>query len=304
MTGGGTMVVSRVQKLIVLLIAFALPACNADESEPQSDAPKFTLAVVQSRSTTIKQSYPCRIESHRRAEVCTEAGGRLAAILVKEGQAVRYGDLLFQVGPPTDKKKREAENREKVVSITAPCDGLVGALPQRGSIVNKGEILTTVSDNSMISVYFGVPEKHYLEFMASTPERRKAWETLELVLADHTKLPQAGKFVEVVGGSNQTADIPFQAVFPNPDGLLRDGQTGTLSVNVSKVDIFIPKRATFEDHASRYIYVVDKEHVAHRCRIVIQDEAGDLFVVKHGVGEDAQIVVDGVGEVRDGDRVE
>jgi membrane fusion protein, multidrug efflux system len=73
---------------------------------------------------------------------------------------------------------------------------------------------------------------------------------------------------------------------------------------VSKVDIFIPKRATIEDHASRYIYVVDKEHVAHRCRIVIQGEAGDLFVVKHGVGEDAQIVVDGVGEVRDGDRVE
>jgi membrane fusion protein, multidrug efflux system len=153
------MVVSRVQKLIVLLIAFALPACNADEPEPQSDAPKITLAVVQSRSTTIKQFYPCRIESHRRAEVCAEAGGRLAAILVKEGQAVRYGDLLFQVGPPTDMKKREAENREKVVSITAPCDGLVGALPQQGSIVNKGETLTTVSDNRTMAIYFGVPEK-------------------------------------------------------------------------------------------------------------------------------------------------
>jgi membrane fusion protein (multidrug efflux system) len=298
------MVVSRVQKLIVWLIAFALPACNADEPEPQSDAPKITLAVVQSRSTTIKQSYPCRIESHRRTEVCTEADGRLATILVKDGQAVRQGDLLFQVGPPTDIKKGEAENREKVVSITAPCDGLVGALPQQGSIVRKGETLTTVSDSSTMAVYLGVPEKHYLEYYANTPERRKAWETLELVLADHTKLPQTGKFVEVVGGSNQTADIPFQAVFPNPDGLLRDGQTGTLSVNVSKVDIFIPKRATIEDHASRYIFVVDKEHVAHRRRIFIQGEAGDLFVVKRGVGEDAQIVVDGVGDVRDGDRVE
>jgi membrane fusion protein, multidrug efflux system len=298
------MVVSRVQKFVMLLIALALPACNADEPAPQSDAPKFTFAVVQSKSTTIKQSYPCRIESHRRAEVCTEAGGRLAAILVKEGQAVRYGDLLFQVGPPGDIKKREAENRGKVVSITAPCDGLVGPLPQRGSIVNKGETLTTVSDSSTMAVYFGVPEKHYLEFFAYTRDRRKDWESLELVLADHTKLPQTGKFVEVVGGSNQTADIPFQAVFPNPDGLLREGQTGTLSVNVSKVDIFTPKRATIEDHASRYVFVVDKEHVAHRCRIVIQGEAGDLFVVKHGVGEDAQIVVGGVGEVRDGDRVE
>jgi membrane fusion protein, multidrug efflux system len=296
---------SRVQKVILLLIAIALPACNADEPEPQSDAPKITLAVVQSKSTTIKQSYPCRIESHRRTEVCTEADGRLAAILVKEGQAVRQGDLLFQVGPPTGMEKREAENREKVVSITAPCDGLVGALPQRGSVVKKGEILTTVSDNSTMSVYFEVPEKHYLEFFAYTRNRRKDWESLELVLADHTKFPQTGKFVGIETRiSSETGDIPFKTVFPNPDRLLRVGQTGILSINVSKVDIFISKRATIEDHASRYIFVVDKEHVAHRCRIVIQGEAGDLFVVKHGVGVDAQIVVDGVGDVRDGDRVE
>ena len=162
---------SRVQTLILLLIALDLPACNAYGPQPQDDAKKITVAVVQSKSATIKQSYKCRIESHRHIEVRTEADGHLAAILVKEGQAVKRGDLLFQVGPPMDKEKPEAENRDKAVSIKAPFDGLVGRLPrQRGSFVPKYETLTTLSDSSKMSVYFDVPEKHYLEYFAPMTE--------------------------------------------------------------------------------------------------------------------------------------
>jgi hypothetical protein len=32
------------------------------------------------------------------------------------------------MGPPNDKEKPEAENRDKVVTVKAPCDGLVGGL--------------------------------------------------------------------------------------------------------------------------------------------------------------------------------
>ena len=101
---------SRVQTLILLLIALDLPGCNAYGPQPQNDARKITLAVVQSKSATIKHSYLCRIESHRHMEVRTDADGHLSAVLVKEGQAVKRGDLLFQVGPPMDKERPEAEN--------------------------------------------------------------------------------------------------------------------------------------------------------------------------------------------------
>jgi hypothetical protein len=59
------MEVSRAQTLILLLIALDLPGCNAYGPQPQNDARKITLAVVQSKSATIKYSYLCRIESHR-----------------------------------------------------------------------------------------------------------------------------------------------------------------------------------------------------------------------------------------------
>ena len=206
------MEVSRVQTLILLLIA---------------------PAVVQSKSATIKQSYRCRIESQRYVHVRTPSEGRLAAILVKEGQAVKRGDLLFQVRPPKDKEKPEAENRDEVVSIEAPCDGLVvGRLPSLlGSRARKGESLATLSDDSKMWVHFDMPERHYLAFMTGGP---KDWRTrkLELILADHSKYPHAGKIIKTLGSfHNTTGDITFVAEFPNPDGVLHRGQTGTLSMN-------------------------------------------------------------------------
>jgi membrane fusion protein, multidrug efflux system len=340
--------VSRVQTLILLLIALDLPACHAYGRQLQDDARKITVAVVQSKSATIKQSYKCRIESQRFVQVHSPVEGRLVAILVKEGQAVKRGDLLFQAGPPRDKEKPEAENQDKVVSIEAPCDGLlVGRLPTlRGSRVRKGESLATLSDDSAMWVHFDMPERRYLAFMT---ERGKDWRNLdlELILADHSKYPHTGKIVEVLASfHNETGDITFLAEFPNPDGVLRRGQTGTLLINRALKDaILIPQRAMFDGlglrvrtggeriadrgklsdsfppdtpiaaylkgigarfqvHAKRYVYVVDKDHVAHRREIVIREDADDIFVVENGVGVGDQIVVDGVRQVRDGARVE
>ena len=50
-------------------------------------------------------------------------------------------------------------------SIVAPFDGLVGRqLMQQGSLIKAEDILTTLSDNSVMWVYFNVPEADYLRF--------------------------------------------------------------------------------------------------------------------------------------------
>lgn len=129
---------------------------------------------------------------------------------------------------------------------------------------------------------------------------------VELILADDSKYPHAGKIVGALASfHNETGDIAMVAEFPNPDGVLRPGQTGTLSVSrLLKGAILIPRRATFDDHAKRYVYVVDKDHVAHQREIVIQDEAEDRVVIEKGVGVGDKIVLEGVRQIRDGDEVE
>src|SRR5690606_3342615 len=51
--------------------------------------------------------------------------------------------------------------------IRAPFDGIMDRLhEQEGSLLEEGDMLTNVSDNSLMWVYFNVPEADYLEFMA------------------------------------------------------------------------------------------------------------------------------------------
>jgi membrane fusion protein, multidrug efflux system len=158
-------------------------------------------------------------------------------------------------------------------------------------------------------VHFDISEKHYLELVN---ERGLDWinEDLHLILADHGNYPHVGTIVGILGGRSNNDDpsrFSLYTEFPNPDGVLHRGQTCTLLIRRRVKDaILIPRRATFEGPylCKRYVYVVDKKHVAHRREIVIEDGANDVSVVKEGVRVGDRIIVDGVGQVRDGDKVE
>lgn len=191
-------------------------------------------------------------------------------------------------------------------NVRAPFDGIAGRLPrQKGTFVLKGEVLTTLSDNSMMRVYFNVPENRYLEYMTAAGRKQQAPD-VELVLADHSKFPHTGKLAAIDTDFNrETGTIAFRADFPNPERLLRHGQTGTLLINQALSDaIVVPQRSTLEASNKRYVYVVDKAGVAHRREVVIRYELDDQFVVKTGVGAGDKIVVEGVRLVHDGDKVE
>ena len=71
---------------------------------------------------------------------------------------------------------------------------------------------------------------------------------IELMLANGNKFEQLGKIGAIEADfNNETGNIPFRADFPNPDRLLRHGQTGTVLISRVQNDaIVIPQRATFE----------------------------------------------------------
>jgi membrane fusion protein (multidrug efflux system) len=189
-------------------------------------------------------------------------------------------------------------------TVKAPFDGIVDRLMhQQGSLVSEGELLSTLSDNSVMWVYFNVPEARYLDFMAN---KQKEDLKVELVLANGKKFDQLGKIGAIEADfNNENGNIPFRADFPNPDRLLRHGQTGTVVLSrEQKNAIVIPQRATFEVLQKRYVYIVDQDNIAHQREIEIQNELEDLFVIKTGVGVEDKIVLEGIRQVRDGDKVE
>ncbi|MFH1302089.1 MAG: efflux RND transporter periplasmic adaptor subunit [Planctomycetota bacterium] len=144
-------------------------------------------------------------------------------------------------------------------TIKAPFEGIIDRQrQQQGSLISEGDILTTLSDNSIMWVYFNVPETRYLEYKAN-PNRDDL--KVELMLADGNVFPEVGKIGAIEADfNNETGNISFRADFPNPNRLLRHGQTGTILLSrVIKDAIVIPQRATYEILAKKYAYVVGKD---------------------------------------------
>lgn len=197
-------------------------------------------------------------------------------------------------------------------NITAPFDGIVDRQRnQLGSLIEEGDVLTTCSDNSLMWVYFNVPETRYLEYKADLDEAKKNGSdghhlTVELVLANGQVFPQPGQIGAIEADfNNTTGNIAFRADFPNPSGLLRNGQTGTVLIHRTLPDaIVIPQRATYEILAKQYVYVIDTDNVVHQRDITIETELDDIFVIKDGLQEGDKIVLEGLRQVRDGDHVE
>jgi len=200
--------------------------------------------------------------------------------------------------------------------IKAPFDGIVDRqFEQHGSLVEEGDILTTASDNQVMWVYFNVPEVDYLAFQqiqdASTkqdPHRLKLPNTkLELQLANGTLFGHAADENITVESTfdHETGNLLFRADFPNPEGILRHGQTGTMRLNRTLPGaLVIPQRSTFEVLDKRYVFVVGEDGVAHQRPITVSYEKEDVFVVAEGLQATDTIVLDGVRQVHDGAHVD
>ncbi len=188
--------------------------------------------------------------------------------------------------------------------IRAPFDGIIDRFQVRlGSLVDEGQLLTTLSDNRQLWVYFNVPEAEYLNFKAhnQTDDKMK----VHLMMANNELFPHVG-VVETIEAdfNNETGNIAFRATFPNPKGLLRHGETGNIQMTVPlKNAIIIPQKATFEVLEKRYVFVVGNDHKVHTREINIAAEMPDLYIVRDGLKADEKILLEGIRKVKDGDKI-
>lgn len=189
--------------------------------------------------------------------------------------------------------------------LKAPFPGLLDRLHVRkGSLIDEGDLLTTLSDNSEMWVYFNVPEAEYLEYASQAQDEDK--KKVSLVMANGQVFPQKGRINAIEAEfNNETGTIAFRADFPNPDGLLRHGETGNVQMKkVVKDAILVPQKATFEILDHHYVFVVDENEVVTQQRIHISEEVEDLFIVSKGVTEKDKIVLEGLRQAKSGQKAE
>src|SRR5688572_27870742 len=335
---------SMMRIAILVCLAFLITtSCRHGEQEKHENT-KFVVTSPVRKDTLVYHEYVCQIRSVQHIELRALERGYLQNIYVDEGQAVKKGQLMFQITPmiyEAEMQKAKAEvnfveieylntknladsgivssnelalsnaklNKAKAelslakahldfTTIHAPFNGIMDRFQVRlGSLVEEGELLTTLSDNSKMWVYFNVPETEYLDYVTRVkPEKQQE---VVLQMANNQLFEHKG-VVETIEAdfNNETGNIAFRAVFTNPKGILRHGETGNILMPTPLINaLLIPQKATFEILDKRYVYVVDKDNTIQTREITIGIELPHLYVITEGLQENEKILVEGLRKV-------
>ena len=191
--------------------------------------------------------------------------------------------------------------------VKSPAAGVVGTLPfKKGALVNTASVLTTVSNNSSMEVYFSLTEKDALA-MAQTAGGQKAamgaMPNVQLQLADGTIYNHEGKVTKMSGVIDPaTGSIQVIAVFPNPERILKSGGSGAIIIPKSNsAAIVIPQGCVSEIQNKKFVYILDKDNKVKYTEIQVDPQTdGNNYIVTDGLKVGDKYVTNGITKLTDG----
>ena len=205
-----------------------------------------------------------------------------------------------------------ARNDLSYTVVRSPVNGVAGMSSYRVGALVKSAITTpllTVSDDEEIYVYFSLTENQILSLVRQYGSVEKAlagMPKVSLLLSDGTTYAHEGT-VDAISGTidTETGAISLRAVFPNPEGMLRNGSTATLVLPYTKNDVMVvPQEATFEIQDKVYVYKVNKEGKAESAQVTVFPlNNGQEYIVESGLQEGDVIVAEGAGLIQENTQI-
>ena len=194
--------------------------------------------------------------------------------------------------------------------IKAPGNGYIGRLQKKkGSLVGPQDVeaLTQLSDVHEMHVYFALGEKDFVEFKKQYPgatmkDKLNQVPAVALLLADDSEYAQQGRIDMIDGQFNKTTGaITLRASFPNPDGLLRSGNTGKVRLGMQHNDaLIVPQSSTMEAQDKIFVFVVADSNKVKKIPIGIVGKSGTNYLVKDGIKAGDRIVLSGIDHLQEG----
>ncbi|MFN5985804.1 MAG: efflux RND transporter periplasmic adaptor subunit, partial [Chitinophagaceae bacterium] len=198
--------------------------------------------------------------------------------------------------------KEQALLHVEFTKIKAPFDGIINRIPnKKGSLIDEGALLTSISNNESVYAYFSVSEIDYLDYVQSKSKNN----TVTLSLANNSIYPYKGTIETTESEFNkETGNIAFRAKFPNPEKLLKEGGTGKILVKkLYKNAIIIPQKSTFEVQGNIYVYLVDKNNTFYSKKINPINRLSNYFVLDKDLTKEDKLIYEGIQSIKTGDKV-
>lgn len=185
--------------------------------------------------------------------------------------------------------------------VKSPAAGVVGTLPfKKGALVSSSNVLTTVSNNSSMEVYFSVTEKAAMQLQAAGLQ---SLPSVKLLLADGSTYDHEGKVTKMSGVIDQaTGSVQLIALFQNPQRILKSGGAGTIVIPRQTTDaIVIPQSCVSEVQNKKFIFLLGSDNKVKYTEIKVdpQDD-GNNYIVTEGLKAGDKYVTNGITKLTDG----
>ena len=185
--------------------------------------------------------------------------------------------------------------------VKSPAAGVVGTLPYKiGTLVNTSTVMTTVSNNSSMEVYFSLTEK---DAMNMTQASLGEMPSVQLRLADGTIYNHEGKVTKMSGVIDaSTGSVQIIALFPNPEKLLKSGGSGAIVIPRSNSNaIVIPQGCVSEVQDKKFIYLLGEGNKVKYSEIKVDPQNdGKNYIVTEGLKVGDKYVTNGITKLSDG----
>ena len=185
--------------------------------------------------------------------------------------------------------------------VKSPASGVVGTLPyKKGALVSSSNVLTTVSNNSSMEVYFSVTEKAAMQLQAAGLQ---SLPSVKLQLADGTTYGHEGKVTKMSGVIDQaTGSVQLIALFQNPERVLKSGGAGTIVIPRQATDaIVIPQSCVSEVQDKKFIYLVGSDNKVKYSEIKVDPQNDGMnYIVTDGLKPGDKYVTHGITKLSDG----
>ena len=205
-----------------------------------------------------------------------------------------------------------ARNDLSYTVVRSPVDGVAGMSSYRvGALVNSSITtpLLTVSDDEEVYVYFSMTENQMLSLIrqyGSVDKALAGMPKVSLQLSDGVKYAHEG-VIDAISGTIDTGTgaVSLRAMFPNPEGMLRNGSTATLVLPYTKENaLVVPQEATFEIQDKVYVYKVNESGKAESAQVTVFPlNNGQEYIVESGLQEGEVIVAEGAGLIQENTQI-
>ena len=223
--------------------------------------------------------------SEKRVRVIAKTSGEVMPNNVTQGQWVKKDQVLCRLGVV------ELNRTE----VKAPFRGYVEKIIKPGNFINRGEVCAVIIELDPVTFIAEVPEAEIKNIVKG--------QNVSIMLVTGEIISSKLSFVSK-SATPSTRSFRVEAEVKNPDGLIRDGITGTLEINTNKIlaNQISPSILLLSDSGTLGIRSVNDEGFVEFQPVKILEDTQDGIWVQ-GIPNDSNLIVRGQGFVENGQKV-